>query len=137
MKLATQHYAAQFWKSYLMNTIDKIIVSSDSSPMFLNYWPVVAQSWKEIFNLVPILVLVAPSGFDTSVISRLRDFGEVEVLEVLTDIPEANQAKLARWFYACKQKSSVVSIEDIDTIQKFLTIWKTPIRLPSIFQMNH
>lgn len=99
-----------------MNTIDKIVVSSDSSPMFLNYWPVVAQSWKEIFNLVPILVLVAPSGFDTSVISRLRDFGEVEVLEVLTDIPEANQAKLARWFYACKQKSSVVSIEDIDTI---------------------
>ena len=99
-----------------MNTINKIVVSSDTSPMFLNYWPVVAQSWKEIFNLVPTLVLVAPSSFDKSIISRLRDFGEVEVVEVLTDVPEANQAKLSRWFYACQQKSLVVSIEDIDTI---------------------
>lgn len=99
-----------------MNTINKIVVSSDTSPMFLNYWPVVAQSWKEIFNLVPTLVLVAPLSFDKSIISRLRDFGEVEVVEVLTDVPEANQAKLSRWFYACQQKSLVVSIEDIDTI---------------------
>lgn len=99
-----------------MNTIDKIVVSSDTSPMFLNYWPVVALSWKKIFNLDPTLVLVAPSSFDNSIIDRLRDFGEVEVVEALPDVPEANQAKLSRWFYACQQKSIVVSIEDIDTI---------------------
>ena len=91
-------------------------MSSDTSPMFLNYWPVVAKSWKEIFNLVPTLVLVAPSSFDKRIILRLREFGEVEVVEVLSGVPEANQAKLARWFYACQQKSCIVSIEDIDTI---------------------
>ena len=76
----------------------------------------VAQSWKKIFNFVPTLVLVAPASFDASIILRLREFGDVEILEVLNDVPEANQAKLARWFYACQQQSSVVSIEDIDTI---------------------
>jgi hypothetical protein len=84
--------------------------------MFLNYWPVVARSWRELFNLVPTLVVVANSNFDYSIISKLEQFGEVEVLEALVDVPEPNQAKLARWFYACQQKASVVSIEDIDTI---------------------
>jgi len=84
--------------------------------MFLNYWPVVAQSWKELFNVAPTLVLVAPQDFDSLVISKLREFGEVEVLQMLIDVPVANQAKLARWFYACQQKSTVALIEDIDTI---------------------
>ena len=99
-----------------MISVNKVVVSSDTSPMFLNYWPVVARSWSKLFNLVPTLVVVAHSNFDPSVISKLREFGDVEVIEVLPNVPEANQAKLARWFYACRQETSVVSIEDIDTI---------------------
>jgi hypothetical protein len=96
--------------------IDRILVSSNYNPMFLNYWPVVAKSWLELFELNVTLVLVGPTSMDPKVVSKLKTFGDVEIVWEIPEVPSANQAKLARWFVACKQESKVVSIEDLDTI---------------------
>lgn len=99
-----------------MNLIEEIIVSSDSNPMFLNYWPVVARSWEKIFGLTPTLVLIKNGDLDESTLKKIESFGKVLQIQELDGIPPANQAKMARWYYASQAQSKIVSIEDIDTI---------------------
>jgi hypothetical protein len=96
--------------------IEKLIVSSDISPRFINFWPIVASSWKKIFGLSPTLALVTNRPLSDGLRDHLLFFGEVEILSAVADIPIENQAKLARWFTACKYSNQIVSIEDIDTI---------------------
>ena len=102
-----------------MRSIDQVIVSSDQSPRFLNFWPLVAKSWKDLFNISPTLVLVSNHAADSQLLNDLRSFGSVVQLDAIPRVPLENQAKLARWYYACQAGDLSVTIEDIDTI--FLT----------------
>lgn len=96
--------------------IDRILVSSNYTPMFLNFWPVVSESWQKIFDLNVTLILVHPKKMSLKVLNKLSEFGEIQLLQQLPKIPSANQAKLARWYFACQQNERIVSVEDIDTI---------------------
>jgi hypothetical protein len=100
----------------MIEKIDKVLVSSDCSPMFINYWPVVAKSWKDIFGITAKLILVTRANVKIQLIEKLRDFGEVEVVTQIPEVPIPNQAKLARWFSASSNPNQISSIEDIDTI---------------------
>ena len=99
--------------------IEKLVVSSDVSLRFLNFWPIVARSWKKLFDISPTLSLVTNKPLNDSFRNHLLSFGEVEILSAVADVPIENQAKLARWFTACKYSNQIISIEDIDSI--FLT----------------
>jgi len=96
--------------------LDRVIVSSDSSPRFLNFWPIVSKSWERHFEITPTLVLVTKVPFHKKLLANLEVFGVVEILQELDELPIENQAKMARWFYACKSQKQIVTIEDIDTI---------------------
>lgn len=102
-----------------MYNIDQVIVSSDQSPRFLNFWPLVAKSWKERFNITSTLVLVSNRASDSQFLNLLQSFGSVLEVIAIPRVPLENQAKLARWYRACQSGESLVTIEDIDTI--FLT----------------
>lgn len=95
---------------------DKVIVSSDDSPFFLNFWPIVCQSWKKHFGITPTLAFVSSRNDDDNLVKRLRAHGDVVVVPELFDIPRANQAKVARFLVASMFSDQVCTIEDIDTI---------------------
>lgn len=95
---------------------DKVIVSSDDSPMFLNFWPIVCQAWKKYFDITPTLAFVSNRDSNDSLIKRLSCFGEVVVVPEVEKIPAANQAKVARFLVASSFAEQVCMIEDIDTI---------------------
>lgn len=96
--------------------LDEIVVSSNCNSRFINFWPLVCKSWNDIFGISPTLVLVVNSKKDSEIIHAAKKFGKVYLVDEISSMPVENQAKLARWFYACNAGESIVSIEDIDTI---------------------
>ena len=99
--------------------IDRVILSSDLNPQFLNFWPIAAQSWKKVFGLLPTLALVTREPIDLLILERLEEFGPVYSYLSKSEAPLPNQAKMARWYLAGKLNNELVTIEDIDTM--FLT----------------
>lgn len=98
------------------NLFDKVIVSSDDRPMFLNFWPVVSKAWQKYFNIKPTLALVSNITEDDPLLIKLREYGDVHVLPKVEGIPIANLAKIARFIVASRMGDQVCMIEDIDTI---------------------
>lgn len=71
--------------------LHRVIVACDTNPIYLPYWPVVAQAWKKIVGLKPTLVIIGPK--DTPVDKTL---GDVIIVEPLLDVPTALHAQLIR-----------------------------------------
>lgn len=95
---------------------DKVVVSSDDSPVFLNFWPIVCASWKKYFGITPTLAFVSNRDENDHLVRRLKSCGEVVLVPEVENIPRANQAKIARFYVASKLKDQVCLIEDIDTV---------------------
>ncbi len=96
-----------------------MVVSSDLNPKFLNFWPVVASSWKNFFDLSPTLAIVYRSrqkAIFTQIHGELAKYGDVVPIETELDFPIQNLAKLARYFVASTYGSDIVMIDDIDTL---------------------
>lgn len=96
--------------------IDKLFVSSDLNPKFINFWPVVSESWRRIFAIEPTLVIVSKKAIDLKLLELIESFGACKIIISKSHAPIENQAKLARWFEACKVNDEIAMIEDIDTI---------------------
>jgi len=100
---------------------DRIILSSDHNPKFIEFWPLVAKGWRTFFGDVDIwLALVAKEGqFD---LNELRKHGNVKRYDPVPDIPTANQAKVARYHLASSWgdetwgDNSVVMTNDLDLL---------------------
>ena len=95
---------------------DKVIVSSDESPTFLNFWPIVSKAYQKFFGIKPTLALVSNRSNDENFINSLKEYGEVYTLPVIVGIPIQNLAKVARFIIASQMEDKVCMIEDIDTI---------------------
>lgn len=110
---------------------DRIIVSSDDSPYFLDFWPIVSIAWNKYFGVRPTLALVTKKNMSDDFVRHLSKFGDVVVVPQFDSIPIANQAKLARFFVASMFDNEVCMIEDIDTIplQSDYVISKTSQRM--------
>lgn len=109
---------------------DRIIVSSDDSPTFLNFWPVVSKAWQKFFAIKPTLALVTNKTSDDLLLNKLRAYGEVHTLPIISGIPIPNQAKLARFLVAATMGDEVCMIEDIDTVplQKEFVVERLKVR---------
>jgi len=94
----------------------KVLVSSNNSATFLNFWPVVSRSWNTLFGVQSELVLVTKNNVDDTTMKKLSDFGKVNLLKTQIPAPIENLAKLGRWYWATKEGNNIVMIEDIDTI---------------------
>lgn len=97
-------------------SVDRLIVSSDDSPRFLNFWPCVSKAWLKFFNIRPTLALVTNRSENDPLFTRLMEHGEVYKIEPVSGIPIPNQSKLARFVLASKMSEQICMIEDIDTI---------------------
>ncbi len=95
--------------------IRHVVLASDSSPRFLNFWPLAAVAWREIIGIEPVLAYVTTDPQCDPLLGELRKWGEVRPLRAMDGIPAGNQAKLARFFVASTLKDGGSVIEDIDT----------------------
>jgi len=95
---------------------DRIILSSDDNPKFIEFWPLVSQGWRKFFGDIEIwLVLVGNCG--QRQIADLKQHGYVEVYPPVPGVPMPNQAKIARYHLAATwNDDSVNMINDVDLL---------------------
>lgn len=90
--------------------IKRVILSTNSDPKYIEFWPVVAPIWKAM-GFQPTLALIAREDcpIDTS-------FGDVIRFSPLPNIPESLQAQVIRLFLPCLFPDEGCLISDIDMI---------------------
>jgi hypothetical protein len=86
------------------------VVSSDSNPEYLDFWPYVAKAWKRI-GIEPVLLYIdkAPPSNDA------HQYGRVIYLESIPEWGIAQQAQCIR-FWAAKILDAPFIISDIDML---------------------
>lgn len=94
---------------------DRVVLSTDDNDTYRPFWPIVATAWKKLFDVeVSLAYVTAPP--DSSVIKKMREYGEVIVYSPVEGIPLGNQAKMARFFLAGQEYyDEVCMVNDIDT----------------------
>lgn len=97
----------------------RVILSSNVNPKYLQFWPLVSYAWKKLFNMQPWLALVVDDYDEAEAYGMhpLMAHGNIVVYTAIKDIPECNQAKVARYFLASKwNDNSVVMTNDMDLL---------------------
>jgi len=92
--------------------IEKVIMSSDSNPLYLDFWPIVSKIWKEKFNIQPILFYID----DDHDIEINNDYGEVIKYKPIPGIPVYLQCLWIRYWSYVLYPNEVCMISDIDMI---------------------
>src|SRR5512138_3570829 len=99
---------------------DRVIISCDNS-YYKDFLPLVVTAWKLLWG-VPVTVIMVTSE------NELYVDGHSITVTALDYIPIANQAKLARHFFASMYPKEWVLISDADLLP--LTRWYLMERLP-------
>lgn len=91
--------------------IQRVIVASDANPLYLQFWPLVAKTWKQLVGIQPTLFLVASEDIVVD-----ESLGEVVRIEPLSDIPTSFQAQVIRLLAPAYYENEVCIISDMDMI---------------------
>lgn len=95
---------------------DRVILSSDDNPKFIEFWPLVARGWRTFFGDVEVWLAVVGDP-DESKLVELKKHGYIEVYEPVPGVPMPNQSKLARYHLAATwNDESVNMINDVDLL---------------------
>lgn len=92
--------------------IDKVILSSDSNPMYLNFWPIVSKIWKIKFNIDPVLLYID----EDHSISINEEYGKVIKIKPINNIPVYLQNLWIRFWYPSQELNKIWIISDIDML---------------------
>ena len=93
---------------------DKVIVSSDDNPKFINFWPIVKKAWTKFFPEVQVdLCFVTDKKTEYK---WLEEIGTVYYYDIIPNVPRGNLGKVCRLYHASLQENLVCSIHDIDSI---------------------
>lgn len=90
--------------------INRAILSSDTNPVYLEFWPLVAHAWKKI-GIQPTLILIA----DPSVIVDTT-IGDVIRFDPIEGIPTGLQAQVIRLLAPALFENEICIISDIDMV---------------------
>ena len=89
--------------------IDKAIVSCDSNPLYLDFWPIVKDLWIKVIKIKPILVLISDKD-------KITDYGDYTIHEIKA-VPNINtglQSQIARMYVTKFYPDNVCITSDID-----------------------
>lgn len=109
--------AKMFWLFLIFSValnavkIDRVILATDANPNYIQFWPIVAQAWKEIVGVRPTLILVAPKSVYVD-----ETYGDVIYFEPIDTIPTSYQAQVIRLFAPTLFPDDVCIISDIDML---------------------
>lgn len=91
--------------------IDYAVVSSDSNPFYLDFWPIVAKMWKVKFNITPVLIYI-----DEKDVPIDATYGIVEKWKPVAGVPTYLQCLWSRYWYPSTKPDSVCIMSDIDML---------------------
>ena len=90
----------RYWQALLLSigfciqinafTLKRALVASDTNPMYIDFWPLVAKAWKKL-GLQPTLALIAPPDFNVD-----TTCGDVIRFDPIPGIPTSFQAQVIR-----------------------------------------
>lgn len=92
--------------------IEKVVMSADGNPLYLDFWPVVSKVWKLKFGIEPVLLFFG----DKSIHNVSEEYGKVVEFPVIPDVPVYLQALWSRYWYLQTEPETVFTISDIDMI---------------------
>jgi hypothetical protein len=90
--------------------LDIVIHSSDSNPMYLDFWPLVSKVWNIRFGLRPLLVYID----EDHTIPIDTTYGDVIKMKPLPDIPKYLQCQCVRFWIATQYPDKICMTSDID-----------------------
>lgn len=100
---------------YFANTqclkIDRVIVSTNDNPTYIEFWPIVAKVWKEYMGITPTLALVADKSVQVD-----ETIGEVIRFEPIPGVSTVLHAQAIRLLLPALFEDEVCIISDIDMI---------------------
>lgn len=91
--------------------IDRVILGCDANPLYLEFWPIVAKTWKEIVGIKPTLALIASKDVIID-----ESLGDVIRFEPIPGIPTSFQAQTIRLLLPAYFENEVCIISDMDMI---------------------
>jgi hypothetical protein len=98
-------------------SFDRVVISSNESWMYIDFWPLVAYAWRTMFpEAKPTLAFLSERQEDDEFVTQLREHGDVVLVRPVKTITQAAQAKMARYYVAAKYPNEVCMIDDIDAI---------------------
>ena len=96
---------------------DRIIVSTDENPDFLQFVPIVSKAWKKYFPDKKLsIAFITNRNYNDELVIKMKEYADIKIFNPIPGIPTANQAKISRHILASEYKDEVCMIEDIDTI---------------------
>jgi hypothetical protein len=99
-----------------MKLFDRVVLSANEDPKFLDFWPIVSQAWRKLFDVEVSLAFLTNREHHDLVVARLREFGDVHVFKPIPGIPQPNLAKVIRHILASTHEDERVLINDIDLL---------------------
>lgn len=98
-------------------SFDRIIISSNESWLYIDFWPLVAYAWRTMFpEAKPTLAFLTERTEADEFVGQLRKHGDVVLVRPVRNITQAAQAKMSRYYVASKFPDEVCMIDDIDAI---------------------
>lgn len=96
--------------------IDKVIMSTNDSPTYIEFWPYISQAWKKLLgnNVEVVLGYVTDKSQEES--SWLNMYGKVIHFHKRHDIPDSNHAKVVRTLIASRYSNEYCLLSDIDML---------------------
>ena len=92
--------------------IEKVIMSSDSNALYLNFWPIVSKLWKEKFRMEPILFYID----ENQDIDISEEYGTVYKMKPIEGIPVYLQCLWVRYWSFILFPDNICMISDIDML---------------------
>ena len=92
--------------------LNRVILSANDDPKYLDFWPYVAKAWREVIGIEPVLFFIG----EPSRVVELSQHGQVIQVPVdpLWDI--VNQAQSIRLWAGTKFPDDIILISDLDML---------------------
>ena len=91
--------------------IEKVFVSTNSNPLYFDFWVPFSYIWKEKMGVDPVLIYIDADPEAAKIDTR---WGEVIRVKTVDGIPEYLQTQWARFYFTKLYPDSVCMVSDID-----------------------
>ena len=92
-------------------TLDRVILSSNNNPLYLEFWPYAAKAWTQLIGIRPTLALIADSSVQVD-----ETLGDVIRFEPIPGVPTGLHAQLIRLLLPAYFPSDGCILSDIDQL---------------------
>ena len=114
-------YKKVFQKNKFVPT--RVILSTNTNPMYFDFWPIAAKAWKKRIGLTPTLALICDEDVEVD-----ESVGEVIRFKPIPGVPSGLYAQVVRLFLPVMYPDDICIIGDIDMIPISRSYYKDSVK---------